>query len=329
MTDFSDLVTATRAAVDPSTSPADLASIAQMQPGLRAQVAVHPNVYPELLQWMGFTGAQPAPAAPLAPVALTGYAPTGYVPTGYAPTGYAPSRQEASPARGARLPVAAWQMLVAGILAVLFMALGNVVSSGYDNANIPVPVVGSALAISAAVVALAGGILSCVASRNRRLDWLALNLMVIGFGLFQLFSVVGFRFSTGENTYISFRLSEIFWLVADSFGLLAVLVLAALVNLSMMAHVRRALAVTVMILSVFLIVSAVLAIHNGNVWDAIVRANGWGTNPAMTPGGWVMALLPLVMQVVMFAVLVLPLVTKAQASRGAVSVGSTRRTTAA
>ena len=308
MADFSDLVTATRAAVDPSTSPADLATIAQMQPGLRAQVAVHPNVYPELLQWMGFTSAQPATAVP---------------------TAYSPSQQAAPTARGARLPVAAWQLLVAGILAVLFMALGNVVSSGYDNANIPVPVVGSALAISAAVVALAGGILSCVASRNRRLDWLALNLMVIGFGLFQLFSVVDFRFSTGENTDIFFRLSEIFWLVADSFGLLAVLVLAALVNLSMMAHVRRALAVTVMILSVFLIVSAVLAIHNGNVWNAIVRANGWGTNPAMTPGGWVMALLPLVMQVVMFAVLVLPLVTKAQASRGAVSVGSTRRTTAA
>ncbi|MDR0284695.1 MAG: hypothetical protein LBI33_07370 [Propionibacteriaceae bacterium] len=56
MTDYSDLLAATRAVVDPSTSGADLAAIAQAQPGLRVQVAVHPNTYPGLLAWLGEYG---------------------------------------------------------------------------------------------------------------------------------------------------------------------------------------------------------------------------------------------------------------------------------
>jgi len=52
MAEFSDLVTATKAVVDPSTSAADLAQIAQLQPSLRPQVAAHPNAYPALLQWL-------------------------------------------------------------------------------------------------------------------------------------------------------------------------------------------------------------------------------------------------------------------------------------
>jgi len=56
MAEFSDLVTATRAVVDPSTSPADLAQIAQLQPSLRPQVAAHPNVYPGLLSWLDANG---------------------------------------------------------------------------------------------------------------------------------------------------------------------------------------------------------------------------------------------------------------------------------
>jgi len=56
MADFSDLATATKAVVDPSTSAADLAQIAQLQPGLRSQVAAHPNVYPGLLQWLDANG---------------------------------------------------------------------------------------------------------------------------------------------------------------------------------------------------------------------------------------------------------------------------------
>jgi len=56
MADFSDLGTAARAVMDPSTSAADLASIAQLQPGLRAQVAGHQNAYPGLLQWLASQG---------------------------------------------------------------------------------------------------------------------------------------------------------------------------------------------------------------------------------------------------------------------------------
>ena len=56
MTDFSDLTTATRAVTDPQTSGADLAAITQAQPGLRAQVASHPNAYPGLLTWLAQFG---------------------------------------------------------------------------------------------------------------------------------------------------------------------------------------------------------------------------------------------------------------------------------
>jgi len=56
MTDFSDWGTAARAVTDPSTSAADLAAIAQAQPGLRAQIAAHPNAYPGLLQWLAAQG---------------------------------------------------------------------------------------------------------------------------------------------------------------------------------------------------------------------------------------------------------------------------------
>jgi len=56
MTDFSDLRSATRAVMDPSTSGTDLASIAQAQPGLRPQVAMHANAYPGLLTWLATYG---------------------------------------------------------------------------------------------------------------------------------------------------------------------------------------------------------------------------------------------------------------------------------
>jgi len=56
MTDFSDLLTATKAAVDPSTSAADLAQIAQAQPRLWPDIAAHPNAYPDLLAWLDSKG---------------------------------------------------------------------------------------------------------------------------------------------------------------------------------------------------------------------------------------------------------------------------------
>ena len=56
MADFSDPITATRAVVDPTTSGADLAQIAQAQPNLWPQIAAHPNAYPDLLTWLGANG---------------------------------------------------------------------------------------------------------------------------------------------------------------------------------------------------------------------------------------------------------------------------------
>ena len=79
MADFSDLMTATRSIVDPTTSGADLAQIAQAQPGLWPQIAAHPNAYPDLLTWLEANGgattkqavaarnAAPSPAVPSPP----------------------------------------------------------------------------------------------------------------------------------------------------------------------------------------------------------------------------------------------------------------------
>ena len=99
MTDFSDLTAATRAVTDPSTSAADLAQIAQAQPGLRAQVAAHPQVYPGLLDWLDQYGddavkqavaaRRDAAAAMSAPSVPTS-APTPSAP-GSAPATSAPS----------------------------------------------------------------------------------------------------------------------------------------------------------------------------------------------------------------------------------------------
>ena len=56
MASFTDIMTATKAVMDPATSGADLAQIAQAQPSLWPQVAGHPNAYPELLAWLDTNG---------------------------------------------------------------------------------------------------------------------------------------------------------------------------------------------------------------------------------------------------------------------------------
>ena len=109
MTDFSDWGTAARAVTDPSTSAADLAAIAQAQPGLRAQVAAHPNAYPGLLQWLVAQGdpavqavaasrLQPqtpiAAPMPVAPQQMPWGAPQ---PAWGAPAAVAPQRRSAAP----------------------------------------------------------------------------------------------------------------------------------------------------------------------------------------------------------------------------------------
>jgi len=63
MSDFSDLDVATAAVEDPETPAADLAEIAAQQPTLQAQVANHPAVYPDLLDWLGNFGSEDAKAA--------------------------------------------------------------------------------------------------------------------------------------------------------------------------------------------------------------------------------------------------------------------------
>jgi len=54
--DLSDRSAASGAAVDPTTSAADLARIAQHHPDLRVLVATHPNAYPALLDWLSGLG---------------------------------------------------------------------------------------------------------------------------------------------------------------------------------------------------------------------------------------------------------------------------------
>jgi len=63
MTNFSDFAEAARAVVDPTTSPSDLAAIAEEQPGLWAQIAGHPAAYPELLAWLDSVGDTSVKAA--------------------------------------------------------------------------------------------------------------------------------------------------------------------------------------------------------------------------------------------------------------------------
>ena len=63
MADWSDVLAATRAVVDPSTSSEDLAAIAQAQKGLWVQIASHPNAYPALLDWLSSQGDENVRAA--------------------------------------------------------------------------------------------------------------------------------------------------------------------------------------------------------------------------------------------------------------------------
>ena len=53
---FSDIATAQAALTDPTTSPQDLMSIAQAFPSLWAEIAKHPNAYPDLLTWLDQVG---------------------------------------------------------------------------------------------------------------------------------------------------------------------------------------------------------------------------------------------------------------------------------
>ena len=111
--------------MDPSTSAADLASIAQLQPGLRAQVAGHQNAYPGLLQWLAAQGdestravvaARTAAATPAMPVAVPAQAPVAQ-PMAYQaqPVGQAPV-QVAPVAPKSKRP------LIIGIVAVVVLA---------------------------------------------------------------------------------------------------------------------------------------------------------------------------------------------------------------
>ncbi|MDR1790089.1 MAG: hypothetical protein LBR20_00205 [Propionibacteriaceae bacterium] len=81
MADFTDLAQAQAALADPNLPGPQLALISTLQPTLRAQVAAHPNAYPQLLSFIATNAddaaraiaaqrlAPPAPAAPEAPVA--------------------------------------------------------------------------------------------------------------------------------------------------------------------------------------------------------------------------------------------------------------------
>jgi len=81
MTDFSDLLTATKAAADPSTSAADLAQIAQAQPRLWPDIAAHPNAYPDLLAWLDANGDEATKTAVADPVPAVAQPGTGTVAT--------------------------------------------------------------------------------------------------------------------------------------------------------------------------------------------------------------------------------------------------------
>ena len=63
MTGMTDLNAAVGALADPSTTAADLSVIAQTHPSLRTTVALHPNAYPGLLDWLDNLGDPTVSAA--------------------------------------------------------------------------------------------------------------------------------------------------------------------------------------------------------------------------------------------------------------------------
>ncbi|MDR1512292.1 MAG: hypothetical protein LBS56_02245, partial [Propionibacteriaceae bacterium] len=52
MTDWKDIADAQAALDDPNLPAADLAAIVKAHKSLRAQAAVHPSAYPDLLDWL-------------------------------------------------------------------------------------------------------------------------------------------------------------------------------------------------------------------------------------------------------------------------------------
>jgi len=119
MADYSDVMTAARALDDPSTSAADLAQIAQLQPGLRANVASHPNVYPGLTDWLAAQGVvRPSPVAPpvqVFPNALPAARPAAPVMQAQPASAFA--QPAVAPVKvHLRIPVNSPMPLIAGIL---------------------------------------------------------------------------------------------------------------------------------------------------------------------------------------------------------------------
>lgn len=69
--DLSNTTVARNALADPATSGEDLATIAELHPGLAVQIAAHPNIYPELRDWLRQN--RPSAFASTATPMLTGF----------------------------------------------------------------------------------------------------------------------------------------------------------------------------------------------------------------------------------------------------------------
>ena len=63
MNDVQDVTVAAGMLADPGTTAEDLSAIAQAHPTLRTMVALHPNAYPGLLDWLGALGDHAVSAA--------------------------------------------------------------------------------------------------------------------------------------------------------------------------------------------------------------------------------------------------------------------------
>jgi len=92
MTDFSDLMVATTAVVDPATTGADLALITKAQKRLWVLIASHPNAYPGLLDWLSTYGDDATKKAVAArpPAAAPDFAPPPVAPA-FVPPPMAPA----------------------------------------------------------------------------------------------------------------------------------------------------------------------------------------------------------------------------------------------
>jgi len=157
--DHSDLDLSTQAVAEPTTPAADLAAIAHAHPSLRAQVAAHPNTYPDLLDWLASYGGDEAAQA----VAARRARGTVWHPSPAAPGALGEEVQvlaatgASSPARLSRVRILVAVVVVAAIVAGCIV-VPRMLHKGAHSAKSVVSETGFAISLDDVAVTGAAGV---------------------------------------------------------------------------------------------------------------------------------------------------------------------------